>query len=995
MSDLNNFIKNELQKRKADYCSSPAYILEHYNIEKQNIEAYNGRQLLEMLQNADDASENAIEKKVLIRLNDNYLTIANNGESFNEDGLRSIIYSNLSSKTLQQNKIGQKGLGFRSILSWADEVIINSGETQLAFSEKIAKSFLETLLIESKDISTFLEQKSKLKLPIAILRVPELLNNVTGPVNSFDTTISIKLKENIIDDVQSQIFSIINKETLIFLNHIEIIEIDSPKRKIIYKKSYSDKSKKQVYVESEDLLEEITETKTWQMKRKNGVHKEKNYELAIAWNSELNETENVLFSYFKTEVRFPFPALLHGTFELTQDRNQLVNDTDGHNEYLTGELSELLIETALEISENTGVNYLPLKILNIEFDKVDNVLQKFNFKETLIEKIKSSNVFPSVNKSYNTYKDKPVFYDLPVASFVNGDDVKSLMPICTDKAVIEYLKTLNTYHYTFKGFISIISKRAITVEVSVLAKLIYFLLEYGKYKDELNSNSLDLLTFSEFLLDSENNIINWNSNIFIQPENIREFKLPKSLNIRFLNKNLVNALLQEYKTENTEILLSKLKPFGVKKYSFSEITETLIQHFQSKAKIEIKDVIELHVFLFGLFKNELTTIEPSPLSYQIDTPVISGNKEIRKANNVYFGKYYGNSLAEKLYKYDKSKLLAPPIKYGLEGESDNDLKKYFKWLGIAELPRKITASAPQEFAEYTFKKYNYKNNVSDHHFTDYENFKSSRNRYGEIIIQYIDELDAIIKNNNCETIIAWLCADDSIYKLLETDCEPSESSIKTLFLNDRYYRVIKGKLIPNFLKWKLSNSTWISTKSGIKQAPLLCTTSATISEEFSPLIEKPNIDYDAPILKLNKINPDKVDYLLNIVGVNKTISSFETKTLYSILNKLPEIDQDGKKAKTLYRELAVNYEEKNLDTSESEYKHFILEGKVFCNRHGELSYENIDSVFYVGNKRYGESIINQFHTIEIERRRSQEKIEKIFGVKPLKKLKLTLANSPN
>gem|GEM_PF-3642139 len=176
--------------------------------------------------------------------------------------------------------------------------------------------------------------------------------------------------------------------------------------------------------------------------------------------------------------------------------------------------------------------------------------------------------------------------------------------------------------------------------------------------------------------------------------------------------------------------------------------------------------------------------------------------------------------------------------------------------------------------------------------------------------------------------------------------------------------------------------------------PTLCTISATITVDFSPLIEKPNINYDASVLKANKINPDKVDYLLNLVGVNKTISSFETKTLYSILNKLPDIDSEGKKAKTLYRELAANFEERNLDVNEFEYKDYISEGRVFCKKQGQYSYENNDSVFYVDNKRYGESIINQFYTIEIERRRNQEKIEKVFGVKPLKGLKLILASNP-
>lgn len=75
MSSIKEFIEEEIKKRRQDYLSSPAYILEHYNLERQNIEAYNGRQLLEMLQNADDASEMATEKRVLIRLTDQEDTV--------------------------------------------------------------------------------------------------------------------------------------------------------------------------------------------------------------------------------------------------------------------------------------------------------------------------------------------------------------------------------------------------------------------------------------------------------------------------------------------------------------------------------------------------------------------------------------------------------------------------------------------------------------------------------------------------------------------------------------------------------------------------------------------------------------------------------------------------------------------------------------------------------------------------------------------------------
>jgi hypothetical protein len=1000
MNPLNNFIEEELEKRKIDYNSSPAYILEHYNIENQNIESYNGRQLLEMIQNADDASEFASEKKVLIKLSNDYLTIANNGEPFNEDGFRSIIYSNLSSKTLQQNKIGQKGLGFRSILSWSDEVIIDSGNTKLAFSETIAKIFLDNLIAESPKVSSFLKQNSEVKSPIALLRVPELLNDEVDFEKEFDTIISIKLKERIIEEVETQIYSIINKETLIFLNHIEIIEIDSPKRKIIYTKKYSDINKTEVTVESINVLDRNKETKTWQVKRRNGIHKNKNFELAIAWNEDLDEKENVLFSYFKTEVRFPFPALLHGTFELTQDRNQLVNDTKGHNEFLTGELCELLIETALEISMSTNANYLPLMILNIEFDKVDSILQKFNFKEVLIEKIKSSNVFPSVNNSYINYEDKPVFYDFPLASIIRGNDVKNLMPVCDNESVTKFLEILPIFHYTVQKFISIISERAQNIEISVLSKLIFYLLEYDSYKKFLNSNKLDLSELDEFLLDSEENVINWSSKIFIQPKNNEEFRLPKSLQsiVRFLNKDLVDALLIEFQIENAEKLLTKLQPFGIKNYSFTEIAETLIEHYNSLEKIEIRDVIELHSFLFRLFKNELENNQQyslSQLSSAIDTPIISANRKIRNTKSIYFGKQYDSHLTEQLYKYDKSKLLAQPLEFGLNDEKKEDLKSYFKWLGVVELPRKIQQRGAKDFAEYTFKKFDYKNKIGwDKQFNNFLHFNNSLSHYGDVIIQSIDDFDNILSKNSCETIIAWLCSDNEIYKLLEFDSEPIGSTVGANFGNNSYDREIKGKQIRNYVKWKLLNFKWLNTKSGIIKEPNLCTTSATITGDFSPLIEKPNVNYDAFVLKSNKINTDKVDYLLNLVGVNKTISSFETKTLYSILNKLSDIDKDGKKAKTLYRELAMNFEDKNLDVNENEYKNFKNDGKVFCKKQGIYSYEKNDSVFYVDNKRYGESIVNQFYTIEIERRRNQEKIEKIFGVKPLKGLKLELANSP-
>src|SRR5207247_568299 len=104
--------------------------------------------------------------------------------------------------------------------------------------------------------------------------------------------------------------------------------------------------------------------------------------------------------------------------------NQLVIDTDGHNEFLTGKLAALLIDTALQIaSKSQKANYSALRLLNIDFDKIDGVLTRFLFKETLLNKIKESEIFPTVNDKYVAYSGHPVYYENPVATLLNGRDV--------------------------------------------------------------------------------------------------------------------------------------------------------------------------------------------------------------------------------------------------------------------------------------------------------------------------------------------------------------------------------------------------------------------------------------------------------------------------------------------------------------------------------------------------------------------------------------------
>ena len=146
------YIENHTRQQERD-----ELIVEN-NIEKRDIKGYHGRELLELLQNADDAYQKSIdlgakpdcELIVTIKYIQNILTIANTGTFFDKDGIKAIVQGNNSPKTGKY--IGHKGTGFRSILNWAQNVKIFSGDYAVEFSKEFAKETEKHILIYSLEL---------------------------------------------------------------------------------------------------------------------------------------------------------------------------------------------------------------------------------------------------------------------------------------------------------------------------------------------------------------------------------------------------------------------------------------------------------------------------------------------------------------------------------------------------------------------------------------------------------------------------------------------------------------------------------------------------------------------------------------------------------------------------------------------------------------------------------------------------------------------------
>ena len=152
LSSLQQHAEEIMRRRLEGYGRDPLLIVQDYQLEQQVSADYDGRQLLELLQNADDAAGRDPAQQpgeVWIRLVGNTLDVANTGAPFTTAGIDSLLYSNLSPKSMEPDQIGAKGLGFRAVLNWAEQLEIYSGTLRVAFSAAVASSTARMSALDS------------------------------------------------------------------------------------------------------------------------------------------------------------------------------------------------------------------------------------------------------------------------------------------------------------------------------------------------------------------------------------------------------------------------------------------------------------------------------------------------------------------------------------------------------------------------------------------------------------------------------------------------------------------------------------------------------------------------------------------------------------------------------------------------------------------------------------------------------------------------------
>ncbi len=220
-NSLCSFITNEVEKSLEAYRAQPNLITEHANQEQDIIRGgYAERQLFELVQNGADALAQKVGGgKIVIRLTDEHLYCADDGEPINREGLIALMFSHLSPKR-GTKKIGRFGLGFKSLLGISDSPEFFSKSVSFKFDRKIAE---ETFRSIAPDPERFPVLRTPSCIDLASIPMDKVLQDFTEWASN---VIRLPLLPSASDLVAKQIFQF-PAEFLLFAKHVRMLELEN------------------------------------------------------------------------------------------------------------------------------------------------------------------------------------------------------------------------------------------------------------------------------------------------------------------------------------------------------------------------------------------------------------------------------------------------------------------------------------------------------------------------------------------------------------------------------------------------------------------------------------------------------------------------------------------------------------------------------------------------------------------------------------------------
>lgn len=940
---INKYVKSDFQSELEKACS------EEFELKRD----YNGRQILELLQNVDDAcDEKKPDDEVIVNISfkNNILEVGNTGTKFSAETIERLCLGRASEKS--SNKIGNKGTGFRSLLNDAEWIEIHSGKYSIRFSETYTKNIFDPYIDKkSPEYSSLIdEQKNNWKKDypfcFPIMNCPEPIKpNSKG----FDTLIRVKVKEEN-EKKETSIKKQLEQpfyKSLLFLPNITVIRIENDSEI----KEYS-KIPKDNLVTIQEKLEKENPTKIaeYYLFTKIATINSNEADLMIAIPKEENYdfSNEKLYCYFPIRnFTTPIHALIHAPFLTNNSRDDVPNDETQINKKIFSsillfikEISEKLATLQLrDLSIQTVVPVMDSKLW--EFDT-------FNLLDEYYEILSSAKILPTVNNKFISVVDSPKIIQNDFPEEFKGKDFNELLIELDDETLELVIKLADFIDYT-----------ELEYEESELAEKINKISQKSDIKTRIklflwcNDYFKSYYNFPQLLKDTKDNWITETYRIYL-PTDKGISILPNELSwvkLCILKQEYVSELIYQLKKdyslrwqkaeENSSAGGDKrtLATYSRENFRIVFIEQSSHEQIISTINQQIETFEESRAFInwfFEKYGKDLT--EGSELS-KVHFYLPDNNHEIKSITELYLGKDYGNPLADKLFENTSISPIAN-LKDIYIGQEEKEFITFLKKCEILIYPKIVSKSLIEKRA--------FRNYVSDNYV-----------RY--IIINYlksytIENIETLVQNLTTKEIIEWITKDESLRNLILSEDSYSTANQQSNWSDTHFASNA-------YIKYILNTTPWIDF-NGTKYAPSKIIKYDKIKDKLPDYYGASEQEL---IKKLGKliVNSYELDFKESLAEIPDT-------DIKKLLTLLPNFDK-GEISRKLYLEIIKYKKDKSPHFSTSDIEVLCKDNKFHSNK--EVKY---------ADRKISKTEETNGNFIYIQPKQSTETIQAWFGVERYK-----------
>ncbi|WP_338813286.1 ATP-binding protein [Bernardetia sp. Wsw4-3y2] len=592
------------------------------------------RFVYELLQNADDASSASGELDINIDFIDDYIIVSHKGEPFSEIDIESISSAGDGTKSEDNNKTGFKGIGFKSVFSHSNFVMIKSGEFCFKFDKQHWDNHWNkswSVHSEWQEERKFKKKDTNLKMPWQIIPLwadlPKELQNLSifqeYSVSTIIRYTNIELLKNALNDLFSQ------SQIALFLRSKKVmISINTDKKTILEKdiigevttlklngKKLSDwLIKTEQFSIPKDVRVKINSDDKSPKKLKEAQKTEISFALQIENGTlkSIDKANRLIFTYLPTSINYDLPFLVNASFLTDAGREHLHQDTFW-NQWLFEQIPIKFLSWVATLAHKNSK--YKKQVLTILPHQLGSSLLEQSFNKGFSTALQSTAFIPNINGDLLKVKEAVL-------------DKTDISECINPQTVVNYLNHRKNTSFSISSFVPYLEP------ISVLSKL------------GVEMFSIDDLT--DF----------FNSSIFKEEHKVSEnFKLISFLYEKVQNShgtdrdNIWNKTLEQTNfifDEKEELRKPVHIYFPAVEFSSEFSADMSIIHesvvSQINADANIKKWIE-----------QLGVKEPSDLSF-IENTIIAQDDFVTEKNSLKVVKYIFNAHKKGLLKqwhYDK------------------------------------------------------------------------------------------------------------------------------------------------------------------------------------------------------------------------------------------------------------------------------------------------------------------------------------------------------